>query len=150
MNNTEFKLLLSLSKLCEGFHSSRWESDVCLARSIHEGRVETEFTPGGRIIAYVETWRITQKQVSYILKGRFDFLRDSINFGEVLWIANVSVHPEFRGDQSIVSSLWKKVLLKNQDATLIGGEYNGTRKREKRFNLISMKRITHGVLKNCY
>ena len=140
ITDSEFRQILNLCKLCCGsIHSSGWESDVCLSRAIHEDRVEFYRSKGGRVIAFMETWRITDDQVKKILKGTFDFLRDSITYGEVLWIADFAIHPEFRGDKSIINKLCDAVTKKNKDAKLIGFEYGGSRQRRRRFNIIPMR-----------
>jgi len=139
-NNGEFKALLKFAKENEDFHRSGWESDVCLSRTYFLGRVEVAYNGEGSIGGYCETWRLTFSQVKRILNDEhFDILSENLTDGPVLWFANVSVLPSFKDKFQIIRDVKRKIFMKNSDAKFVGGEYMGTRKRNKKYKILRFK-----------
>lgn len=97
------------------------ENDIHLAHALMHGRIESVDSRAG-IIAYAETWRLPIKEAE-ILKagGRINVLDYTLNYGPVLWIAQVTVHPSYAGEQfELVKLMKRKVFDREKDAKYLG------------------------------
>ena len=127
--------------------SNNYANLVCIVKSYCRGRIET-YKIKDKVVGYVETWRLEKSQMENVLNGKFSVRTNNTTEGPILWIANITIDEPYRNDKKIVRTLKKIVFKKNKDAELVGGEYNGTRKRHKNYKLIPMRVMKRMVIRN--
>lgn len=107
-----------LSRECEDLHGI--ENDIALAHSLMQDRIEALFYKK-QLVAYAETWRVTLEEAEFMQQGlRIDTLSKDLNYGPVLWIAQVTIHPDYRRNFLVIDVLRNRVFHKNTDAEYLG------------------------------
>ena len=77
---------------------------------------------GKRIVGYVESWRVNYYQLGKIICGEtFDPEYEMVNQGHILYIANVWIDEDYKG-QKILSILKEAVFRHNIQCEYIVGE----------------------------
>lgn len=145
ISSKEFKDLQRLSVAYEPWNESLG-SLLGLHKSYKAGRIECYYDDG-ELIGYAESWRIHEPQILDILNSRFSVLKQNFTEGPVLWISNVTILPSHRKRQDITRALKKRIFDKNKDAQFVGGSYNGTRTRNKKYKIIPIRKkaVSYGI-----
>lgn len=97
-----------------------------------------------KIVGYVETWRITFEQFGRLIcKAPFLLDREDIEHGNICYLANTAIHPDYR-NSFVVKYLKEKFFEQNSDAEYFVGE--ALRKKHqpiKVFKNRKLKEVSH-------
>lgn len=82
-------------------NQSRQLSDEALdkyhERLLKDNRLIYELDGNGNLLGYAESWRVNTEQIGRILFAeRFDIHEEDISSGAICYVANVTIHPDYR------------------------------------------------------
>lgn len=110
-----------------------------------KGRIIPSWDRFGKLLGYVETWRITPDQfVRKLAHEPMDVGLEDINSGPIAFVSNVTIHPDFRGS-GVLRELTQAFLFQNSDATYFAGD--ARRKKEGLVKLFRVDKLSHKELK---
>ena len=122
MNFDEIQIIYSEIKRLSRQHEECWspQNVIEVAHALMHNRIEYIHN-GGKIIAYAETWRIPLFEAEKLARGELINVLDySLNWGPVLWIAQVTFDYNARGIKEFLYELRDKVFMNNGTAKYIG------------------------------
>lgn len=115
------KQLLDIYYKYEYWHKNKMPYDV--AYSYHKTLLENGniivHIKDGKVLGYVEFWKITPEQIQKVINENFNADTENIKDGEVCYVANCWIQPEYRNN-GVYKILKKKLFDANDSPYYVG------------------------------